>query len=93
MKLPSIDFLSLALLCEKFVIHLRESSGNLVTQQWGHPVRSECKRCSASMLYMHLTIETFATGLINKYQLKFLDAGKRKDEKFCERFHLTVTAS
>ena len=76
MKLPSIDFLSLALLCEKFVIHLRESSGNLVTQQWGHPVRSECKRRSANMLY--LTIETFATDLINKYQLKFLDAGKKK---------------
>ena len=90
MKLPSIDFLSLTWLWEKFLIHLRESSGNLVTQQWGHPVRSECNRCSASMLY--LTIETFVTGLSNKYQLKFLDAEK-KDEKFCERFHLTVTAS
>ena len=86
MKLPSIDFLSLALLCEKFAIHLRESSGNLVTQQWGHPVRSECKRCSASMLYMYLTIETFATGLINKYQLKFLDAGKKKMKNFVRDF-------
>ena len=90
MKLPSIDFLSLGLLCEKFVTHLSESSGNLVAQQWGHAVRSKCKRCSASLLY--LTIETFATGLINKYKLKFLGAGK-KDEKFYERFHLTVSAS
>ena len=59
MKLPSIDFFSLALLWEKILIYLRENSGNLVTQQWGHPVRSECIRCSVSMLY--LTIETIAT--------------------------------
>ena len=84
MELPSIDFLSPALLCEKFVIHLRESSENLDTQQWGHPVGSECKGCSASVLY--LTTETFATGLINKYQLKFLDAGKKKMKNFVRDF-------